>query len=393
MKYVILVGDGMGDYPVEALGGKTPLESADTPNMDRIAREGVGGLVRTVPAGRSPGSDVANLGILGYDAGRYLTGRAPLEAANMGVRLGPSDVAFRCNLITTEDGRIVDYSAGHISTPEAGQLIALVSEKLGTRGVRFHPGISYRHLAVIEDGPAGVVTVPPHDVLGQEIAPNLPQGEGSALVRGLMADSVAVLRDAEVNRQRVAQGKRPASQIWLWGSGKAVSLPSFRERFGLSGAVISAVDLVNGIGVCAGLEVIPVPGITGYLDTNYLGKAQYGLKALEAHDLVFIHVEAPDEASHNADLEGKIKAIEDFDRLVVGTMLQGLEHLGAYRIMVLPDHFTPLSVRTHTSEPVPVAMFPAGWPDGMGAFSEKEAAKGSLHVERGYRLIERFIRG
>ena len=391
MKYAILVGDGMADYPIEQLGGKTPLEAAYTPNMDFIAKYGVGGLVHTIPEGKLPGSDIANIEILGYDTSLYFTGRAPLEAVNMGVHLDPTDVAFRCNLITTKDGHILDYSAGHISTEEATEIMALISEKLGSETVRFYPGIAYRHLTVIKDGPVRITTVPPHDIMGQEIEPNLPQGEGSAFIRKLMADSVAILKDADVNQRRIQQGKFPASQIWLWGSGRLVTFPSFKERFGLSGAVISAVNLINGIGICAGLEVITVPGITGYLDTNYLGKAEYGLRALTSRDLIFIHVEAPDEAGHNGDVAGKIKAIEDFDRWVVGTMLEGLKKWGDFRIMVLPDHRTPLAVRTHTSEPVPVALFPTDQPDDMAAFSEREAEKGSLQVECGHRLIESFI--
>ncbi|MCK5526010.1 MAG: cofactor-independent phosphoglycerate mutase, partial [Candidatus Latescibacteria bacterium] len=299
MKYAILIGDGMADYPIDELGGKTPLEAAHTPNMDRIARHGVGGLVRTIPEGKAPGSDVANLEILGYDSMRVLTGRAPLEAASMGIELAEHEVAFRCNLITVAEDRILDYSAGHITTKEGTQLIAEIQERLGSHRVRFYPGVSYRHLMVMRDGPERIETVPPHDVMGQRPEDHLPQGDSAAFIRGLMADSVAILKEAEVNRKRIAEGKLPATQIWLWGSGKAPRLPALKDRFGVTGGVISAVDLLKGIGISAGLRVIEVPGITGYLDTNYSGKAQYALWALKKLDFVYVHVEAPDEASHN----------------------------------------------------------------------------------------------
>ena len=388
MKYAILIGDGMADYPVPELGGKTPLEAAHTPNMDRIARQGVGGLVRTIPQGKAPGSDVANLEILGYDSNRVLTGRAPLEAASMGIELAEHEVAFRCNLITVADGRILDYSAGHISTEEGRALIAQIQERLGSHRVRFYPGVAYRHLMVMRDGPEEIETVPPHDVMGQRLQEHLPQGDSSAFIRGLMADSVEILKEAQVNRQRIAEGKLPATQIWLWGSGKALRLPALRDRFGVEGGVISAVDLLKGIGISAGLRVIEVPGITGYLDTNYSAKAEYALSALEELDFVYVHVEAPDEASHNGSLEDKIRAIEDFDAKVVGPMLEGLQAFGAFRLMVLPDHRTPLSVRTHTPEPVPVAIYTSnGEPDHMQAFSEPEAERGSLQLESGDALI------
>ena len=392
MKYAILIGDGMADYPIDELGGKTPLEAAHTPNMDHIARHGVGGLVRTIPKGKAPGSDVANLEILGYDSMRVLTGRAPLEAASMGIELAEHEVAFRCNLITVAEDRILDYSAGHIATEEGTQLIAEIQERLGSHRVRFYPGVSYRHLMVMRDGPERIETVPPHDVMGQRPEDHLPQGDSAAFIRGLMADSVAILKEAEVNRKRIAEGKLPATQIWLWGSGKALRLPALRDRFGVTGGVISAVDLLKGIGISAGLRVIDVPGITGYLDTNYSGKAQYALSALKELDFVYVHVEAPDEASHNGSLKDKIRAIEDFDAKVVGPVLKGLRVFGDFRLMVLPDHRTPLSVRTHTPEPVPVAIYTSdGEPDGMQAFSEPEAEMGSLQLESGDTLIRLFF--
>lgn len=393
MKTVILVGDGMADYAIDELGGKTPLEAAHTPNMDFISRHGVGGWVRTIPEGKPAGSDIANLEILGYDSNRYFTGRAPLEAASMGVELTDDEVAFRCNLITVEDGRILDYSAGHISTEEGRALIGLIQERFGSDRVRFYPGVAYRHLMVMRDGPAHIRTVPPHDVMGERAEDHMPQGEQAAWIRALMADSVEILKEAEVNRRRIARGARPATQIWLWGSGKAPRLPALRDRFGAEGGVISAVDLVKGIGISAGLRVIQVPGITGYLDTNYSGKAEYAVAALEELDFVYVHVEAPDEAGHNGDLEAKIQAIDDFDRWVMGPVLEGLQAFEDFRLMVLPDHRTPLAVRTHTPEPVPVAIYASdGEPDGMRAFSEREAERGSLRIEAGFTLIRRFFK-
>lgn len=391
-KYAVLIGDGIADYEIEELGGRTPLEVARTPNMDAIARQGIGGLVQTIPEGRHPGSDVANLEILGYDARVHYTGRAPLEAASMGVPLEDDEVAFRCNLITTDGERIVDYSAGHISTEEGAALIRWIQRALGNEQIRFYPGVSYRHLMVMKGGPEEIRTTPPHDIMGERMVDQLPVGEQAQVVRDLMGRSAEVLVEAEVNQRRIAEGKRPATQIWLWGSGKALRLPSLRQRWGMEGGVISAVDLVKGIGICAGLRVIEVPGITGYLDTNYAGKAAYAVEALKELDFVYVHVEAPDEASHNGDVEAKIQAIEDFDALVVGPVLEGLRSFGDFRLMVLPDHRTPLSVRTHTREPVPVAIF--GTHGGMGlmsGFSEREAKKGMLQIQVGHRLIEHLF--
>jgi len=392
MKYVVLIGDGMADYPVDELDGRTPLEAARTPNMDLVAREGWGGRVRTIPESKPPGSDVANLEIMGYDSTRYFTGRGPMEAASQGVELADDEVVFRCNLITRQGEELLDYSAGHISTEEARELIALVSERLGSARVRFHPGVSYRHLAVLADGPERIDTVPPHDIMGQRVEDHLPSGEQEVFIRELMFASEPILAEAEVNRRRIAAGDRPANMIWLWGSGKALRVPSLKNRFGLTGGVISAVDLVNGIGISAGLERIVVPGITGYLDTNYRGKAEYALDALGSMDFVYVHVEAPDEASHNADLGGKIQAIEDFDNEVVGTVLEGLRGFDEFAIMVLPDHYTPLSVRTHTGESVPFAIWGApSVRDAMTSYSEREAARVGLMIDPGYTLMEKFL--
>jgi 2,3-bisphosphoglycerate-independent phosphoglycerate mutase len=390
MKLVILLGDGMSDHPIEALDGKTPLEAAETPNMDRIARLGRGGLAANVPRGMPPGSDVANLSVMGYDPKRYYSGRAPLEAAAMGVALGKDDVAFRCNLVNVDlEKRImVDYSAGHISSEEGRELIAALTKSQPS--LRLYPGVSYRNLLVQEknDG-LGADCTPPHDISGQPIDGHLPKGEGSEVLREMMLESIPVLAEHPVNLRRAKEGKRPANMIWLWGQGKAPSMPRFREIWGIEGAVISAVDLLKGMGVYAGLEVIDVPGATGVLDTNYEGKVAACLDALERVDFVYLHVEAPDEMGHDGDLDKKIEAIRRFDARVVGPVLAGLAKSGSdWRVMVLPDHPTPISIRTHTSEPVPFAMMGSRIePDEMAAFSEREAVRGGYGKVKGWGLM------
>ncbi len=397
MKFALLVGDGMADYPLEELGGRTPLEAADIPNMDRLAREGTVGRVRTIPDGMQPGSDIANLSLLGYDVGRYYSGRAPLEAASRGIELADDEVAFRCNLVTVENGVMVDYSAGHITSEEAARLIAQVEAGLGRPSLSFHAGVSYRHLLVArgEDGRgcgAKLECTPPHDIVGRKIDGYLPRGEDEDLFAGLMRDSVGVLAEHEVNRQRIKAGKRPATMIWLWGQGDKPSMPSFGELYGMSGAVISAVDLIRGMGKYAGLSVIEVPGATGYFDTNYEGKGRYGVEALRTCDFLFVHVEAPDEAGHVGDIEEKIRAIENFDRLVVGPIVEEISRFGEFRVMTLPDHLTPISVRTHVSDPVPYVVFGTGVPsNGAAGFSEAEAEKHGPMTEKGFELLPPYL--
>ncbi len=390
--YIILVGDGMGDHPRPELDGRTPLEAAATPNLDRLAREGALGLARTVPEGMEPGSDVANLTLLGYDPKRYHTGRAPLEAAAMGVALAPEEVAFRCNLVTLggESGQEVmeDYSAGHITTGEAHRIIQSLAEGLNDGEFTFHPGVSYRHLLVWKGGFAEVLTTPPHDISGQAVAPYLKKLNVMALLE-LMARARPILAEHPVNRARRERGQRQANSIWFWGQGRKPAMPTLAERFGLSGAAVSAVDLVRGIGRYAGLEPLMVPGMTGWLDTNYAGKVAAALGALAPGRLVYLHVEAPDEASHAGSLEDKLRAIEDFDRLVVGPTLAGLP-AGA-RVLAVTDHYTPLSIKTHSNEPVPWAIWGEGVPaSGASGFSEREAARGPL-AEPGHTLIERLL--
>lgn len=402
MKYIVIVGDGMADRPLKELGGKTPLQKASTPNMDKLAGRGISGRVRTVPAGMHPGSDVANLSILGYDPHKYYSGRAPLEAASIGVKLGRSDVAFRCNLVTLKYNRsrtraiMEDYSSGHITTEEAAELIREIDAKLGTRHIRFYPGVSYRHLMVWSGGSADVECVPPHDITGKSILDYLPVGEGDEVIRKIMVESVDILIDHPINRKRIKNGKNPGNAVWLWGQGKKPALPTFRKKYSLDGALISAVDLTKGLGIYAGFRILDVPGITGYLDTNYKGKAEAALKALKETDFVYIHVEAPDEAGHSGNTRDKIKAIEDFDRLVVGTVLRGAKALGEYRILLLPDHPTPVELRTHTGDPVPFVLFDSRdirKNKGM-QFDEKIADRAdALSFEEGHKLMDFFIKG
>jgi len=402
LKYVVIIGDGMTDWPVPELGERTPLQAAFTPNMDRIAREGAVGVAVTVPGGYPPGSDVANMSIMGYDPAMYYTGRAPFEAASMGVELSGTDLAFRCNLVTLRFDKekkhayMEDHSAGHISTGEARDLIEHLGRALGSEDIRFYPGVSYRHLMVIRNGVAGSDCTPPHDILGKDITDYLPLGKGCECLRDLMMRSVGVLESHEVNRRRMSEGKRPANSIWLWGEGRRPSLPTFKERYGLSGSLVSAVDLMKGLGIYAGFRILKVPGVTGYLDTNYVGKAEHSLKALEDVDIAYIHVEAPDEAGHGGKAEDKVKAIEDFDALVVGTVLRGLRAFDGFRVLVMPDHATPIKLRTHSAEPVPFAIFDSTVKrtSGVEGFSEEIlSAPGAVRIEKGHKLMDYFIKG
>lgn len=357
MKIAVLIGDGMGDYPLDKLGGKTPLQFASIPNIRRIAAVGTVRLMTTVPEGMPPGSDVANLSIMGFDPRQYYTGRAPIEAAGAGVDMAPDDIAFRCNLITVAKSLIQDHSAGHITTPEARQIIEELEAQLGKDGLHFHTGTSYRHLLIWKNGPADLTTTPPHDVLGQPVSKHLPKGKRQAEVLKLMEASKPILAKHPVNLARRKAGQNEATQIWLWGQGRRATLPSYQEAFELTGGVITAVDLVRGIGRLAGLEANPVPGATGFIDTNYEGKVQAALETLQRLDFVFVHVEAPDECSHMGDLLKKVGAIEAFDRQVVGPMLNGLQALGGpYRLIIGTDHCTPVTVRNHTPDPVPIVV-------------------------------------
>ena len=402
MKYIVIIGDGMADRPVEELGGLTLLQKAETPNMDRLAREGIIGAVRTIPAGLHPGSDVANLNILGYDPRLYYTGRAPLEAASIGVTLAAQDVAYRCNLVTLRFGPdktpavMDDYSSGHISTEEAGEIIATIEQKLGTEDIVFYPGVSYRHLMVWKKGDADMECTPPHDILEKEISGYLPSGRGENVLRELMMKSVVLLDGHPVNKKRIENGKKPASSIWLWGQGRKPQLPAYKDKYGISGALVSAVDLTKGLGICAGLEVLNVPGATGWLDTNYAGKTEHALGALEKVDFVYLHVEAPDEAGHSGSCKNKLKAIEDFDAFVVGPILKGLEErFREYRVLLLPDHATPVKIRTHTDEPVPFVIYDSREKKNNEGISYEESItcrNDIVVVEEGHRLMDYFIK-
>jgi 2,3-bisphosphoglycerate-independent phosphoglycerate mutase len=392
MKYVVLVPDGMADVGVEQLGGKTPLEVAETPNMDFIVANGLLAQTSTIPTGLAPASDVANLSILGYDPQQYYSGRAPLEAAYLGIDLSGDDIAFRCNLVTISDDKMADYSAGHISSGEAAVLIDELNKHLGSGSIKFYAGVSYRHLLVLKgcdvDALAAVLCVPPHDILGQNFKKSLPKGKAASIALDLMERSRPLLAAHEINKVRVDLGENPANMIWLWGQGLKPSMPLFKEKFGLTGAVISAVDLIKGIGKIIGLDVINVAGATGYYDTNYSGKAQAALDALQKKDFVFVHVEATDEAGHNGDLRMKIATIERFDKMVVGPILEYFKGKKDFRIMVLPDHATPVSLRKHTIDKVCVAIMGQGIAqNGFNNFSEAEAKKSEIFYE-GHRLME-----
>jgi 2,3-bisphosphoglycerate-independent phosphoglycerate mutase len=393
-KYLVLLGDGMADEPLEMLDGRTPLEVAEKPNMDRLAREGICGWVKTVPERMPPGSDVANLSVLGFNPETYYTGRAPLEAASMGVDMGISDVAYRCNLVTVKDGIMVDYSAGHISSEEAARLVGDLGDVLGDEEFSFYPGVSYRHLLLWEKGIDGVQTTPPHDISGRPVVDYLPKGEGADRLRELMARSEEVLCQHPVNVERMREGKKPATMIWLWGQGRKPALPSFYETYGLRGGVISAVDLMKGMAVLLGMEPIHVSGATGYLDTNYQGKAQAALDFLRHRgDLVYLHVEAPDEAGHQGDVEAKIKAIEDIDTFILPPILEeagkGVE---PFNLLLLCDHPTPISLRTHTADPVPFVIWRSheSWA-GEDGYGEASLAHIRPYViNQGYRLMSLF---
>ena len=402
MKYIVMIGDGMADRPLKELNGKTPLQSAATPNMDRLAREGIIGKIRTVPAGFHPGSDIANLNILGYNPQEFYSGRAPLEAASIGISMKEDDVAYRCNLVTLKYNKdktkavMDDYSSGHISTEEAEKLILDINEKVGGGEISFYPGVSYRHIMLWSAGQTRIECTPPHDISGKEIADYLPVGNGEDILRELMLQAAGILENHPVNKERIKRGDKAANSIWFWGQGKKLDLPTFKQKYALDGALVSAVDLMRGIGISAGFKILEVPGITGYLDTNYEGKAEGALKALEQVDIVYIHVEAPDEAGHAGNYEDKIRAIEDFDARVVGNVLKGLVVFDEYRVLILPDHATPIEAKTHTDEPVPFVIYDSRMKrtNENASFDESITERNDILVfEEGHKLMDYFIRG
>jgi 2,3-bisphosphoglycerate-independent phosphoglycerate mutase len=394
MKYIVVLPDGVADRPIDSLGGKTPLQVAKHPNIDWFASEGVTGLVKTIPDGFKPGSDVGCMSVFGYDPRKYYTGRAPLEAASQGIPLKEADVAFRCNTVTVKDGVLEDYSAGHIESGDSSQLIQAANERFSSLGVRFHSGIGYRHLAVVSGkGYAKMNCTPPHDISGKTIDGYLPTGEGASLMRRVMDESVPLLKNHPVNQRRVQEGKSPATMFWFWGQGTAAQFPPFEKEHGLRGGCISAVDIVRGLGKLVCLDLIQVPGITGYFDTNYQAKAEYALKALDDYDFVLIHIEPTDEAGHMGDVEKKIQAIEDTDRLLVGTLREGLEKRGEpCGVLIVPDHPTSTEMRTHVADPVPFAMYHTqGKKDAVTTYDEMAVKQSSTQIEHGYLLLRQFL--
>jgi len=409
-RYAVLLGDGMADRPLAELGGRTPLMEAKTPNMDHLASDGVLGMVRTLPEGMALGSDVANLSVLGYDPSVVYTGRSPIEAAGMGVELGTGDVAYRCNLVTLGKGApggwdtdlagglspdlaMVDFAGGHPSEAEASEILSSLAGELGEKGIEFHRGVSYRHLMVWRKGLDELDIAPPHDLTDRKIKNGWPRGGAAEKVLGLMNRSVGLLADHPVNLRRLAQGIKPVNAIWLWGQGLRPAMRDFREVYGLEGAMITAVDLLRGLAVSIGFKVINVPGATGYLDTNYEGKALAAVEALRDVDIVYLHVEAPDEAGHSGSVADKIRAMEDFDSRVVGPVLKGLKELGHHRVLLMPDHATPVEIKTHSGEPVPFTVYDSDIADRSGrTYDEASAASTGIHIEKGHELMGKFVR-
>ncbi len=395
MKYVIVIADGMADEPLEALNGSTPVVEANTPNMDFIAKNGYTGLAKNVPDGMTPGSDVANTSIMGFDPS-MLKGRGPLEAPSVGVSLNDDDVAFRLNFINVKDGKINDFTADHISTEEADELIKALNENFGDIG-RFYPGVSYRNLFVIDDlEMEELKSTPPHDVVGQDVDEHIlkPDNEKSQLINKLMKDSMEVLENHPVNQKRISEGKLPANMIWLWGQGAKPVIGNFPEKYNMSGATITGVDLLKGISTYIDLDVIEVPGATAYFDTNYQNKVDYALESLKTHDVQFIHIEAPDEAGHEGNLPEKIRAIENIDSIILEKLLKELPDIDPeYTIAVLPDHPTPIDIKTHTMTPIPFAVYSTSIkePDATEFYSE-DMSNGKYGTIIGHTLLGEMIK-
>lgn len=400
-KYVVVLYDGMADYPVPALGGKTPMMCADKPNMDYLAQRSEVGLIRTVAKGLKPGSDVANMSVMGFDPMKYYTGRSPLEAASIGIDMKPTDVSLRCNLVTlSEDGKpyeektIEDYCADDISTEEAKQLIETIEKELGTDEFKFYSGVSYRHCLIWANGTTDLGTMTaPHDITGKVITEHLSAAENAKPLIEMMKKSFEILKDHPVNLARKAKGKRPANSIWLWGEGTRPAMRPFEEIFGMKGAVVSAVDLIKGIGGCAEMEVAEVDGATGYIDTNFEGKANAALDLLERNDLVYIHFEAPDECGHRNEPENKVKAIEMIDSRVLPILFDGLKKYDDYKIMILPDHPTPIVTRTHASDPVPYLIYHKNNEiEGVDTINEETAKATGNYIDFGPSIMPHFLK-
>jgi 2,3-bisphosphoglycerate-independent phosphoglycerate mutase len=423
-KYIIVLIDGAADYKIEELGGLTPLQAAKKPGMDWLSDNGITGIVKTIPEGISPGSDTANLSILGYDPLKYSTGRSSLEAVSIGIKLSDDDITYRCNLVTLsdepvfEDKKMVDYSAGEISTVESRKLIECIAENFNTANMKFYPGVSYRHVVVFKNGSdkRSSILIPPHDISGKDIREHLPRGEGADLLLSLMKDSVGLLKNHPVNIERIKSGKNPANSIWIWGRAGKPALDSFSGKYEVTGAIISAVDLIKGMGICADLEPVTVEGATGTIHTNFEGKADAAVKQLnDGKDFVYIHLEAPDECSHQGNTACKVRSIELIDVKVIMKIKEQMEKSGfGYRIMVLPDHPTPLSRKTHTAEPVPFLVYDSegkavptrifepfrvnsrvgskSRSDAKTAFDEFCALDSGIVVDPGYKLMDLFLK-
>ncbi len=401
MKYLLILADGMADYDIAELGNQTPLEYANTPHMDTLARTSMIGKAATIPEGFPPGSDVANLAVMGYDPRRYYTGRSPLEAVSMGIELSDNDLAIRCNLVTLsedvdyQDKTMLDYSSGEISSIESAVLIKALQEKLGNEEINFYPGISYRHLLVWKKALGKrMMLTPPHDITNRIIGEYLPTGKDSGILLDLMLKSNAILKDHPINEARRAARQNPATSAWFWGEGKKPALDSFESLYGLKGSVVAAVDLVKGLGISAGLKSIEVEGATGAIETNFAGKARAALDELKGgQDFVYLHIESPDESGHQGSLKDKIWSIEQIDREVVGMVLNEVDQFEDLRVMIIPDHPTPLSIRTHSREPVPFMIFDKNnpVPNSIGIYNEKSADHGMFFLE-GFRLMEYFIK-
>lgn len=399
VKYIVLLGDGMADWPLDELGGRTPLQAARKPNMDALAKRSVLGMVKTIPDGMPAGSDVANLSVFGFNPREVYTGRSPLEAISMGIKLSDDDVALRCNLVTlsnTEDyadATMLDYSAGEITTEESSELVRALAQSLNREGLSFYPGVSYRHCLIWNKGTLELDLTPPHDISGKPIRSYLPKGKNSEVLLDLMVRSRDILKHHPVNLRRIEKGLNPATSIWLWGQGKRPAIPLFVEKYGLCGSVISAVDLIRGIGKACGMKSVDVPGATGNIHTNFKGKAQAALNELKSgRDLVYIHIEAPDECGHQGSLQDKIRSIELIDREVLGTLLEGLKG-EEYSILILPDHPTPIAIRTHCADPVPFMIYRSGngIMDANAAYSEAYVSGKDLFIEKGHTLMDRFL--
>lgn len=401
MKYLVMLCDGMADYPVEALGGKTPLETAKTPCMDKLAQTAQVGLVKTVADGMKPGSDVANLSVLGYDPEVYYTGRSPLEAGSIGIDMKKTDVSLRCNLVTVtdepvyEDKTILDYCADDISTEEAKILVEYLAENLNSDEFKFYSGVSYRHCLIWDNGTMDIGTMtPPHDITGRPVKEYVPKHENAQKLYALMKKSYELLKDHPVNKAREEKGLRPANSIWLWGEGVRANLDAFKEKYGLSASMISAVDLLKGIGKFSGMSVVDVKGATGYIDTNFEGKAKSAVEEFKrGQDFVYIHVEAPDECGHRNEMDNKVRSIELIDELVLGPVVEELRKMGDFKVLVTPDHPTPLALKTHTNDAVPFLIYDSrkeyqGTAEG---FSENTAKASGLYIEKGFTMMKKFI--